>query len=288
MGVIASMCKPKTRDKHDVIVQTNYTQTINASPSLSSDDTQCSAISREPLNSSSFGYHYYLPSHQQKHVDLDIPIFSTPFFLPRNGQKDNSHRHSNPYIAQAYNNFDIPASPLMFHTDRSRATLTTSIIDSSPVTSTSDIVQTTGDEDRLESNHKFKRIESSMTTDKREQYIKETIDDGAHLVKRSVSAPIDMFLIDISNENVVVGQPISMNIRHLLLDTLENHHTHSSEPICIEPTSITTYAHENLLNYIPYVCEKYPNTIVDADKITRNTLHFRIPSQFSHSFNSLT
>ncbi|CAF1002233.1 unnamed protein product [Rotaria magnacalcarata] len=288
MGVVSSMCKPKKRGKHNAIVFNEYTQTISASPSPSSDYTQCSAMSREPTHSSSFGYHYYLPPNQQIREQPDFPLFSRPFFLPYNGENNDSFRHSNPYVAQAYNHIDIPAPPSIFNTDRLRTILTTSIADLSPVASTSDIIQTTGDECRLESNRTLRHVESSTTThNKNDQSIEETFDDNSHLVKRSVSAPIDMFLIDISNEQVLAGQPVSINIRHLLLDTLENHHTNSSTPIRIEPNSITTYAHENLLDYIPYVCEKYQNPTIDSDQVTRNTLHVRIPSQFSRSFNIL-
>ncbi|CAF1050068.1 unnamed protein product [Rotaria sp. Silwood1] len=296
MGVVSSMCKrKKKRGNHDAIVHNTYTQTVNASPSISSDKTQCSAMSREPTNSSSFRYHYYSPPNQQIYSTsakpirghANFPLFSTPFYLPFNGQSNFSYHHSNPYVAQAYSHIDAPTPPSIYNMDRSRSLLTTSTTDPCQITSTSDIIQTTGNEHRKESYRTSKHIESSMTTDKNEESIKENTDDGSHLVKRSVSAPIDMFLIDISKEHALVGQPVSMNIRHLLLDTLENNHKNSSTPIRIEPASITKYAHENLLNYIPYVCERYPNITVDSDQLTHNTLHVRIPSQFSHSFNVL-
>ncbi|CAF2445619.1 unnamed protein product [Rotaria sp. Silwood2] len=297
MGVVSSMCKcKKKRDNHDAIIHNNYTQTVNELPSISNNKAQCSAMSREPTNSSSFRYHYYVPSNEQIYSTSakqirghsDFPLFSTPFYFPFNGQSNRSYHRSNPYVAQAYSHIDAPASSSIYNMDRSRSILTTSTTDSSHVPSTSDIIQTTGDEHRTESYRTLRHIESSMTTDKNEQSLKENIDDESHLVKRTVSAPIDMFLIDISNEHALVGQPISMNIRHLFLDTLENNHTNSSTPIRIEPASITKYAHENLLNYIPYVCDRYPNATVDSDQLTRNTLHVRMPSQFSHSFNALT
>jgi hypothetical protein len=303
MGALSSKCKRKKRDIDDAIVQKNYIQTAfstaNASPSISSDKTQCSAMSREPTNSSSMRYHFYMPSQQQLYSTPtkqirghpDFPLFSTPFYLPFNGKSSISYRHSNPYIAQAYNHIDAPVPrppPLIHNADCSRATLTTSTTDPPRVTSVADMVQTTGDEHQTESYRTVTRIESSITTDINDQPSEQNIGDGSRLVKRSASAPIDMFLIDISNEHVLIGQPVSMNIRHLLLDTLENHHTNSSIPIRIEPAAITTYAHENLLSYIPYVCERYPNVTVESDQLTRNTLHVRVPSEFSRSLNDFT
>ncbi|CAF1460378.1 unnamed protein product [Rotaria sordida] len=297
MGVVSSMCKrKKKRGNHDAIVHNNYTQTVDVSPSISSNQTQWSAMSREPTNNSSFRYQFYLPPNQQLYSTsakqirgyADFPLFSTPFYLPFNGQSNLSYNRSNPYVAQAYSHIDAPTLPSIYNIGRSRSILTTSTTDPSHVTSTTDVIQTTGNEHRTESYRTLKHVESSMTTDKNEQSFKENIDDESHLVKRSVSAPIDMFLIDISKEHARIGQPVSMNIRHLLLDTLENNHRNSSTPIRIEPTSITKYAHENLLNYIPYVCERYPNVTVDSNQLTRNTLHVRIPSQFSRSLNVLT
>ncbi len=297
MGVVASMCQEKKRGNNDAIVHNNYTQTANVSPTLSSDKTQWSAISREPTNSSSFRYHYYLPSQQQwyststklKQGYPDLPLFPTPFCLPFNGKNNISYGRSNPYVAHAYSHIDRPIPPPIHNTDSSsRATLTTSTTDPSSLTSISDIVQTTDDEHQIGPYQTVTRVEALVTTDTNEQSFKQNIDDGSRLIKRSASAPIDMFLIDISNEHVLIDQPVSMNIRHLLLDTLENHHTNASTPIRIQPASTTTYAHENLLNYIPYVCERYPNLTVESDRLTRNTLHVRVPSQFSRSLNDLT
>jgi len=300
MGLVSSMCKRKKRGHNDVIVHNNYTQTAistaNPPPIISSEKTQCSAMGREPTNSSSVRYQYYLPAQQpmyststkQMRKYPDFPLFSTPFYLPYNKNSNISYRRSNPYIAQAYSHINAPAPPSIHNTDHSRIILTTSTPDPSRITTVSDIVQTTGDENQIESSRAVTHVESSVTTDTNEQSSKENIDDGARLIKRSASAPIDMFLIDISNEHVLLGQPVSMNIRHLLLDTLENHHTNSSTPIRIEPATITTYAHQNLLSYIPYVCERYPNVTVESDQLTRSTLHVRVPSQFCHSLNALT
>ncbi|CAF0898858.1 unnamed protein product [Adineta steineri] len=288
MGIISSMCKYKKRNNNDVIVHNNYTQTVISTPNTSSSDkTQCSTISREPTNNSLFRHHYYFPNRRQTYSTStqqlrefsDLPLFSTPFYLPFHSKNNASYQCSNPYIAQAYN-----------YVDRSQTTLTKDTTDSFERTSESDIVQVVSavNNDHIERNRTITRVESTMITDINEQSIKQNINDGSRLIKRSVSAPIDMFLIDISNEHVLVGQPVSMNIRHLLLDTLENHHTNSSTPIRVEPSSTTTYAHENLLNYIPYVCERYPNVTVEADQRTRNTLHIRVPSEFSHSLNAIT
>jgi hypothetical protein len=296
MGVVSSMCKCKKRGNFDAIVHDNYTQTGNTSPSISSEKTQCSAMSREPTNNSSLRYNYYSPSQQQMYSTStkqirghpDFPLFSTPFYLPFNGKSNTSYHHSNPYIAQAYNHMATAISPSIHNTHHSRATLDASTTDPCRVPSVSDVVQTTGDEHPTESYRTITRVESSVTTDTNELSHKQNVNDESRLVKRSASAPIDMFLIDISNEHVLLGQPVSMNIRHLILDTLENHHTNSSTPIRIEPASITTYAHENLLNYIPYVCERYPNVTVESDQLTRSTLHVRAPSEFSRSLNVLT
>lgn len=306
MGLVSSMCKRKTRGYNDAIVHNNYIQkiisTAETSPSISSEKTECSAMSREPRNTSSIHSQYHSPTQQQQHIyststkqkpkQLEFPLFSTPFYLPYQNKNNTTYRRSNPYIAQAYSHRVAPIlSPLpsIHNIDHPRITRATSITDSSRITTVSDIIQTTdNNEKQIDSYRTLTRVESSITTDTNEPSSKENIDNGARLIKRSTSVPIDMFLIDISNEHVLIGQPISMNIRHLLLDTLENQHINSSSPIRIEPATITTYAHENLLNYIPYVCDRYPNVTVDADQTTRNTLHIRIPSEFSHSLNALT
>ena len=291
MGLVSSICKRKKRVDNDDIIQNNYIQTTtstgNDSPSISSEKTQCSAITREPTNNSSFRYPYYFSPPSPMYSKPirghpDFPLFSTPFYLPYNNRDNLIYRPPNPYIAQAYSHKVASVSPSIHNTDHLRSTYRTSIHDSCRVPTVSDIVQTTGDENRT-----ITRIDSSITTDNHEESSKENHDDGARLIKRSASAPIDMFLIDISNEHVLLGQSVSMNIRHLLLDTLESHQANSSSPIRIEPATVTTYAHENLLNYIPYVCERYPNITVESDQLTRNTLHVRVPSQISHPLNTI-
>lgn len=278
------MCKQKKPQYDKTIVHHNYTQTTiptaNHSPSISSEKTHCSAISREPITNPSFCRQYYFPpeqpiystSSQQQRGYPDFPIFSTPFYI--------SSQYSNPYIAQAYSHVPAPISPSIYSTDHSRTTTTPDLCRTPTI---SDVVQTTGDEYRT-----LRRVESFVTTDADEQTSKKDLDDGARLIKRSASTPIDMFLIDISNEHVLIDQPVSMNIRHLLLDSLENHQSNASTPVRIDPSNITTYAHENLLAYIPYVCERYPNVTIESDQRTRNTLHVRVPSQFSRSLNSLS
>lgn len=277
MGLVSSMCKQKKRLYHPTIVHNNSTQTVNHSPSISSEKTHCSAMSREPINTPSYRHHYHFPSEQRRGYP-DFPLYSTPFYLPYQNNDSISHRHSNPYIAHAYSHVPMQTSPSIHKTDHSRTTVTTS------TPTISDIVQTTGDEYRT-----LRRVESFVTTDGNEPPSpKKDLDDGARLIKRTAAAPIDMFLIDISNEQVLVGQPVSMNIRHLLLDSLENHQSNATTPVRIEPTNITTYAHENLLAYIPYVCDRYPNITVESDQPTRNTLHVRVPSQFSRSLADLS
>lgn len=238
MGLVSSICKRKRRVYHDPIVHNNnnnnFTQTtlskINYSPSISSEKTQCSAISRQPTKNTLFQDPYYFsPSTYSKPIRdyPDFPIFTSPFCLPYNSKDQVMHHSSSPYLPQ------------------------TNIHRKDPI-----------------------RTTKVTTVDHHETSFKSNIDDGGRLIKRSTSAPINMFLIDISNEQVLLGQPVSMNIRHLLLDTLEN----QSTPISIEPSTFTTYAHENLLDYIPYVCARYPNVTVDAEQITRNTLHVRMPT----------
>lgn len=290
MGIVSSICKRKKRDHKKTTIHNNLNRsevsTVIPSPSVSNDTTQCCAISREPTQSLSSHYDsYQSPNHSWNttsnvhgQAQENIPLFSRPFYLPHNGKSKASYSLSNPYAAQTHGTIPTTTPNI----DRSRAILTTSINDRADVISGSNPVQSIGEQYRQP-----RHIDTSMKTDKNEQHLQTKADDESHLVKRSVSAPIDMFLIDISHEHVLVDQPITMNIRHLFLDTLENHHTNSSTPIRIEPSSVTTYAHENLIDYIPHVCERYPNVTVGSDQPTRNTLHLRIPSQFSRSLNGL-
>src|ERR1700722_14539229 len=104
MGLVSSMCKCKKRSYNDAIVDSNYTQTAistaNTSPSISSEKTECSAMSREPTNNSLFRYRYYFPSQQQIYPIStkqmcgypDFPLFSTPFSIPYNSRGNISYR----------------------------------------------------------------------------------------------------------------------------------------------------------------------------------------------------
>ena len=290
MGIVSSMRKCKKQGTYGATVHNNDTKTVistaNTSSSMSSEKARCSVLNREPRNSSLFRYHYYLPSKQQIYSTTtneirghrDFSLFSRPFYLPFNGKNHIAYYHSNPYVAQANNHKDDQASSLIYSTNCSRGACTTGTTDHPQLASSSNIIQAHNDEHRKESHRTLVQVEASMKMDKNEQASKTTIDEEFPLVQRSVSTPIDMFLIDISNEHVCSGQPISMNIRHLLLDTLENRHGKSLTPIRLESTPTTTYARENLLNYIPRVCERYPNVTVAPDQITRNTLHLRISS----------
>ena len=262
MGLIASKCKRKQRGTVDPIIDGPYNQTSASKgrPSTrtapSSDHTRWSAISREPQRKSSLHYEYDFSPQQHLYAtplkrmrgQPDFPLFSTPFYLPPFDGAD--------YVSHRRSN------PFV-----AQAYNHTAVNDSYRFQSDAQVA---------EPHRTLTRVESPSAK------------DGPRLVKRSVSTPIDMFLIDISNEHVALGQPVSMNIRHLLLDTLEQRRTNSATPLRIEPSSTTTYARENLLNYIPYVCERYPNTTVQSDQVTRNTLHVRMPSQISRSLDALT
>lgn len=283
--MVSSMCKRRKRSTVDSPVHDTYTPAsilkVSTSGSLASEQTQCSAMSREPTKNSSIRYHYYLPQEQQIYStsmksirgDPDLPLFSTPFYIPFNGKSPTFHHRSNPYVAHAYSHATAPASPAIQRADPTRTTFERTTVDPPQTTSTSTSIPM--------------RAEASITTGTPDSSSQQHVNDRSRLVKRTASAPIDMFLIDISTENVLVGQPVSLNIRHLLLDTVANQQKNSSAPIRIEPASSTTYAHENLLDYIPYVCERYPNPTVEADRLTRNSLHFRVPSEFSRSLNAL-
>ncbi|CAF0928357.1 unnamed protein product [Adineta ricciae] len=270
MGLVLSMCKQRKRNSiHDMVSKTPAETKISAitKPAIPSTEiTQCSAITREPIKTYGFPYPYYIPYHQQMLNFSHFPRVSTPVCVPFNETYAiNNEYSSNPYVAQAYNCREAFIIPSTLSTVQSRET------------SISDNTST-------EHSDEYRTI----THVKSEQLFETNHDDQTRLIKKSASTPIDMFLIDISNEHVLVGQPVSMNIRHLLLDTLQNHYASSSTPIRIEPSSVATYAHENLLNYIPHVCERYPNLTIRSDQQTKNTLHIRLPSEFSRSLNNST
>lgn len=102
--------------------------------------------------------------------------------------------------------------------------------------------------------------ESSITSEKMNSY-------DPRMMQASQTAPVDLFLIDISHEQVCVDQPISMNIRHLLMNTSEESRTKSPD---------TIYIDGELLDRVPTVCEKYPNLIVDPDQRMHSTLYTRL------------
>ncbi|CAF0841736.1 unnamed protein product [Adineta steineri] len=134
------------------------------------------------------------------------------------------------------------------------------------------IVRTTSGQDhRIESYQTSTCAQSSATINMDEQSYKQNMNDKSSRIERSASIPIDMFLIDISNEQIRVGQPVSINIRHLLMDVPKNNHTNSSY-------STNTNIYNNILNYVPDVCEKYQNLTINNNQSTRNTLHVRLPT----------
>jgi hypothetical protein len=249
MGAVSSLCKRKKTGK---IIRDNYTQTEIPTANTFHSKAQYPFIRRKSIHSSSNSYrHYSLPpgerySKSTKHIHSHS-IVSTPSNIPLRDKNNISYRRPRPYVSSSVREpFRSQAAA------RTRDHL---------VPSSLNISQDAYPDYRhgSESYRKLTRFGSSMTMNKQ--------NDRSHLLKHSASTPpINMFLIDLSNKHVLINQPVSMNIRHSRLNTLENHQTHS--------TIIDT--HEKLLNYIPYVCEKYPNPTVDSNQPTRNTLHVRV------------
>ncbi|CAF1055201.1 unnamed protein product [Adineta ricciae] len=65
-------------------------------------------------------------------------------------------------------------------------------------------------------------------------------------------------------EQVRVGQPVSMNIRHVVFDVSEDS----------SPTTDPTCTKNNLLESIPRICDKYPNLLSSNPRqAIRKTLH---------------
>ncbi|CAF0952543.1 unnamed protein product [Rotaria sp. Silwood1] len=210
---------------------------------------QTSNILPNMLNGSSYCHNHH---HMQRHSIS--PLHSTVFDKFSSRKNNITSYHSNPYEAEAFDRITIRTDPLR------RA-------------SVSNIIHNT-------SNHEHRmltRVQSSWTINKSEQLYEHNIADELYPAECSTSKPIDMFLIDISNEKVRVGEPISMNIRHLIFNTPEDIHTESLTPVYTKISPKTTHTHENLLNYIPDVCERYPNLTVDSNQPTRNTLHAYLP-----------
>ncbi|CAF3389129.1 unnamed protein product [Rotaria socialis] len=115
----------------------------------------------------------------------------------------------------------------------------------------------------------FTRVQSSLTINGNEHSYQE--------VERSTSIPADLFLIDISNEKVCIGESISMNIRHLFMNMPADSDAQPLVPVHTETSSKATHIHENLLDYIPNVCERYQNITLGPDQTTHNTLHVSLP-----------
>ncbi|CAF1573554.1 unnamed protein product [Adineta ricciae] len=88
--------------------------------------------------------------------------------------------------------------------------------------------------------------------------------NSSHRVRRSASMPVNTFVIDISKRQVRVGQPVSMNIRHVVFDVSEDS----------SPTTDPTCTKNNLLESIPRICDKYPNLLSSNPRqAIRKTLH---------------
>ena len=288
MGLISSMCKRRheqDKDKHSII-DNDYIPTgiLKKEPSTNfgSNATICSVISREPNKNLSINYHQELYSRPTRIIrsDPDLPLFSTPFFIPF----QNKPPLSSPYIAHAYSSSPsiIPENKIR-HGEIIRTRFDKETSHFPEVTLKSATVQTIEKEKRDSACQTTDSFNRSLTDNSKSISSKSSPKDGSRLVKRTTSAPIDMFLVDISSEHVMIDQPIALNIRHVLLDTVENHQNQGQNPIRIEPATATTYAYENLINYIPYVCERYPTVTIPSNQSTRNTLHMRVPSQFSQA-----
>lgn len=72
-------------------------------------------------------------------------------------------------------------------------------------------------------------------------------------------SPANVFLIDISNKQVRVGQPVSIHIRHLVMD-----------PSDYLPAQASA---TDALECIADACDSYPNPTTDVDQTTRKTIH---------------
>jgi hypothetical protein len=257
--IMGGTCSRKRRGKIIRIIHDNYTQTetpiSNTIPSRQCTKTRYSSISHDLRNRSS---NHYVPSQRQLYSTSNRhSAISNTINIPLNGRRNLSYHRSNPSVVR--------------QPSRSQVPINASVTNPHRVSSTSKIVYNTFDhEHRAESYQTLTHVKSSLSINTEEQ---------SNTLKRSASIPIDMFLIDVSNEYVRVGQPVSMNIRHLLLDTPEHNHTNSLGPAHTgrASTTTTTNVHEDLFNYIPYMCEKYPNSTVSGDQRTHNTLHVPAP-----------
>ena len=264
MGAVTSSCKRKKRSEIIRIIRDNYTQTEIPTANTFNNKVQHSFIKREFTNSASNCYHQYssLPrerySKSTKHMHQQS-VCSTP--------PNISYRRPKSYVAQPFHCKPTPVSSSVPDPRYSQAAMRMSRTDLHRGSSASDIIHDTSEyQHQAKSYRKLTRVVLSKTMDNNEEFLTKQ-NDRSHVLQHSASTPIDMFLIDLSNEHVLINQPVSMNIRHLRSKTLENLQTHS--------TVVNTQ--ENLLNYIPSVCEKYPN----PTQPMRNTLYVRVPQDNS-------
>ncbi|CAF2445656.1 unnamed protein product [Rotaria sp. Silwood2] len=245
MGLVSSTYKYKKRDKIITVIHDKYTQTTNTLPSM--------------INSSSYRHDHFLSSYHHVPRHSISPLRSVAFDKFSRSKSNTTYHRPCAYEAKKFDRIAI-------RTDPPRRS------------SVSNIIHNTSDHE----HRTFIRVQSSWAINKNDQSFKQNIADESHLVERSTSKPIDMFLVDISNEQVRMGQPVSMNIRHLLLKSPDDSYTQALTPVCAKKSPNTTYVHENLLNYIPNVCERYPNLTVDSNQPTHNTLHANLPLKFFH------
>jgi hypothetical protein len=302
MGLVPSICKCKKRVRTDSSGHDTYTQRSilkrDTSISRECEQTQCSAISREPIKNSTVRYHYYLPQEKQIYTtsmksirgDPDLPLFSTPFYIPFNGKNDCSSSHcSDSHVARAYSHKPVSISPSTDHAVRECTKSHMNTGDSTSIVPVVSKLQTVRDAQTNNVSQSVTHANTLVSVDEHHSFLKSSLDNGAHIDEHSDSVPIDVFLIDISNEHVLIGQSISMNIRHLLLDTLEQQKNNPLSASALSKAtiaSIPTDVHENLLDYIPHVCEQYANVTVESDQLTRHALHIHVPSYYSQSFKA--
>lgn len=292
MGPISSLCKrPHTDSEHNTNAFDDYFyETILKKKPYYRHGTHCSVISREPTPRKLTNYNFYSPEEQQVYRKSitsfrgtpDFPLFSTPFFVPYNGVKSSK----NPYIAFGYNSSSSVATTTSTNNDdtgRSQENVNPPALVQQEISFKSTTVQTVELEKRdnssqtiLENENVLRRNAPSLTS----HVIKE---DQQNAMKRTTSAPIDMFLVDISHEYVAIDHPVTLNIRHLFLDNIENQQNSLSKPILIEPSTTTTYANESLIDYIPRVCDRYPHSTISPSQPTKTSMHLRVPSMIPKS-----
>ena len=209
MGAVSSLCKRKKRSEIIRIIRDNYTQTEIPTKNTFTSKTQHSFIKRKPTNSASHCYHHYssLPrerySKSTKHIHQHS-VCSTPSSI--------SYRRPKPYVTQPFHCKPTSVSSPVHDPRHSQVAMRTSLHRGS---SASDIIHDTSKyQHPAKSYRKLTRVELSKTMDDNEELLTKQ-NDRSHILKHSASTPIDMFLIDLSNEHVLINQPVSMNIRHI-------------------------------------------------------------------------